>query len=165
MGLIAEDNVTCEKAIIVLNSEEIRNELLEEFEKVEEYKLIEYFGVEGVNIEMAVAPEPKEIIWENINYGNKRRVLRLILGWTMTIASIAVITGIFYVILHAKGEAVEHALKEMQMTDDQHHIDQLNMTNLAATLLTMIAITFFNKFVFSFILHLFTDVEMHRTGG
>jgi hypothetical protein len=29
----------------------------------------------------------------------------------------------------------------------------------------MIAVTFFNKFIFSFILHHFTDIEMHRTGG
>ena len=29
----------------------------------------------------------------------------------------------------------------------------------------MVAIILFNKFIFSFILHLFTDVEMHRTGG
>lgn len=60
-----------------------------------------------MNIEMAVAPEPREIIWENINYGNKRRVLRLILGWTMTFAAIAIITGIFFVILRAKSHAVE----------------------------------------------------------
>lgn len=107
LRLIAEDNVICEKAIIVLNSEEIRNELLEEFEKLEQYKLIEYFGVEGVNMEVAVAPEPREIIWENINYGNKRRVLRLILGWTMTLAAIGIVTAIFFFILRAKSFAVE----------------------------------------------------------
>ena len=38
--LIAEDKVICEKAIIVLNSEEIRNELLEEFHKLDEYAVI-----------------------------------------------------------------------------------------------------------------------------
>lgn len=87
------------------------------------------------------------------------------LGWVLTIASIAVITGIFYAILQAKGVAVEHAMEEAHHNKDMEHIDYLNKVGLAATLLTMIAITFFNKFIFSFILHYFTDVEMHRTGG
>jgi hypothetical protein len=83
----------------------------------------------------------------------------------MTVATIAVVTGIFFAILHAKGVAVEHAIEEMQKTDNPDTIASLNRSTLVGTLMSMIAITFFNKFLFSFILHLFTDVEMHRTGG
>jgi hypothetical protein len=36
---------------------------------------------------------------------------------------------------------------------------------MAATILTMLSIIFFNKFCLSFILHLFTDFEKHRTGS
>lgn len=58
-------------------------------------------------MEASGAPEPKEIIWENINYPNQKRVVRLVIGWALTVVLIVVVTGIFYGILYAKGLAVE----------------------------------------------------------
>jgi hypothetical protein len=46
-------------------------------------------------------------MWENINYPNQKRVVRLVFGWLLTAALIVVVTGIFYGILNAKGNAVE----------------------------------------------------------
>jgi hypothetical protein len=94
------------------------------------------------------APEPKEIIWKNINYPKTVRALRLAVGWLLTGLLLGVVTVIFYFIFHAKSEAVE------------------KMGSGAATLvtiLTMVAITLFNKFVISTLLHHITYIEMHHT--
>jgi hypothetical protein len=58
-------------------------------------------------VKIEKAPEPKEIMWENINYPNEKRVARLIIGWVLTAGLIVVVTGIFYGILNAKGNAVD----------------------------------------------------------
>jgi hypothetical protein len=44
-------------------------------------------------------------------------------------------------------------------------VKALQSKSLAATFLTMLLIIIFNKFCISYILHLFTDIEMHRTGS
>jgi hypothetical protein len=119
-------------------------------EEVESYVLLEHFGVEGLGVSVQRAPEPKEIIWKNINYPNSVRAVRLAIGWLLTALLLGAVTVIFYFIIHAKAHAVEE------------------MSSGAATLvtiLTMVAITFFNKFVISSLLHHITDIEMHRTGS
>jgi hypothetical protein len=67
---------------------------------------LEYFGVEGLNIKIERAPEPKEIIWENINYPNGVRIARLAFGWLLTALLLGVVTAIFYFIFTAKSKAV-----------------------------------------------------------
>lgn len=67
---------------------------------------MEFFGREGEHIEIDEAPEPKEIIWENINFPQEKRVIRLVIGWVLTALFIAAVTGVFYAILTAKGHAV-----------------------------------------------------------
>lgn len=58
-------------------------------------------------MEIDEAPEPKEIIWENINFPQEKRIIKLLIGWGLTALFIAAVTGVFYVILTAKGHAVE----------------------------------------------------------
>lgn len=58
-------------------------------------------------MEIEEAPQPKEIIWENINFPQEKRIVRLAIGWGLTALFIAAITGLFYVILIAKVHAVE----------------------------------------------------------
>lgn len=66
-----------------------------------------HFGEDAGQVALSRAPEPKEIMWENINYPNQKRVVRLVVGWLLTAALIVVVTGIFYGILSAKGNAVD----------------------------------------------------------
>lgn len=67
---------------------------------------MEFFGKEGEHIEIDEAPEPKEIIWENINFPQEKRIIRLVIGWVLTALFIAAVTAVFYAILTAKGHAV-----------------------------------------------------------
>lgn len=73
---------------------------------MEGYVLLEHFGVEGLGVTVQRAPEPKEIIWKNINYPNAVRAVRLAVGWILTCLLLGVITAIFYFIIHAKAHAV-----------------------------------------------------------
>lgn len=75
---------------------------------------MEFFGKDGELVEVDEAPEPKEIIWENINFPQEKRIIRLIIGWALTALFIAAVTGVFYGILTAKGHAVEEALKKIE---------------------------------------------------
>jgi hypothetical protein len=101
--------------------------------------------------------------------------VRLIIGWTLTALFIAAVTAVFYGILTAKGHAVESALKKIEESHrvtnpDEIEADTINahaleQQALVATFLTMLLIIIFNKFCFSFVLHIFTDIEKHRTGS
>ena len=90
---------------MILSSEPEKEKFLEAFEnfKVENPgKLIEFFGMQGAEVEVREAPEPREIIWENINYPSSKRFGRILLGWTLSALFIAFITVIFYFILKWK---------------------------------------------------------------
>ena len=59
--------MTSEKVILIFNSDEEKTEVIEEFVKIDYARKGPYFGVDSENITMKEAPEPKEILWENIN--------------------------------------------------------------------------------------------------
>jgi hypothetical protein len=94
--------VLCEKAIVVLSNEETRNDFITHISELPVSELERHFG----EVEVCRAPEPKEIMWENINNHNKKRVVRLVVGWLLTAALIVVVTGIFYGILNVKGNVI-----------------------------------------------------------
>ena len=103
---LKSDKLLSEKAIIVLSSEPEKEKLLESFEDMDKATLIKYFGDQGANINIQEAPEPKEIIWENMLYSSSKRFGRIMLGWGLSIAFIAVITLLFYFILKWKTHQV-----------------------------------------------------------
>jgi hypothetical protein len=63
---------------------------------------VEFFGMQGSEVDVSEAPEPREIIWENFNYPSSKRFGRILLGWTLSALFIAFITVIFYFILKWK---------------------------------------------------------------
>lgn len=71
------------------------------------------------------------------------RAVRLTLGWLLTVLLLGTVTVIFYFIIQAKSHAVE------EMSEGAAAL---------VTILTMVAITFFNKFVISSVLHHITDI-------
>lgn len=150
LAMIRCDTAICDKAVVILATERQKNALIEEVSKAEDYVLLEHFGVEGLGVTVQRAPEPKEIIWENINYTNAVRVMRLAVGWLMTALLLGLVTVIFYFIFNAKS----HAVNTMSSGGAT-----------AVTILSMVLITLFNKFVISSLLHHITDFEMHRTGS
>lgn len=84
------------------------------------------------------APEPREIIWANINYPKYKRWLRVVLGWTLSIIFLAIATGVFYFLVVFKAQS--------------HSITLL--------IVTLILIQFFNKYIMKIFLHWFSDIEM-----
>ena len=62
-----KDEMRCEKVILIFNTDEEKTAVIEEFSALDYAKKGPYFGVGSENITMKEAPEPKEILWENIN--------------------------------------------------------------------------------------------------
>lgn len=56
-------------------------------------------------------------------------------------------------------------LKEIKANPNDPEAVIMEERAKAVTMLAMLSIIFFNKFALSFVLHLFTDIEKHRTGS
>ena len=48
---------------MIVESEQEKDEILNEFKIMKNLEKVEHFGVGGISITMKTAPEPKEIIW------------------------------------------------------------------------------------------------------
>jgi len=46
-------------------------------------------------------------MWENINFPRDKKFGRLVLGWSLTVGFLAIVTGVFFGILYGKGKQVE----------------------------------------------------------
>jgi hypothetical protein len=53
-------------------------------------------------------------MWENINIPKNKRFMKLAIGWGLTLLFIGVVTGIFYVVIYVKVQAVESALEQVE---------------------------------------------------
>lgn len=89
------------------------------------------------------APDPREIIWDNINYPKYKRLLRVILGWALSIVFVAIILVPFYFLVDYKASS--------------HTLGML----IAA----LVIIQIFNKYVMKVFLHWFCDLEMPPTSS
>lgn len=63
-----------------------------------------YFGVGSEKISIKVAPEPKEICWENVNVPHKTKVLLYIVAWGLSILVLGVVTLAVYFIYEYKAQ-------------------------------------------------------------
>lgn len=163
LQLLERDEVVCEKAIIVLQSETMKNQLLQHLKTDHRQRLQQWLGAGAQGVVAQSAPDPKEIIWENINLSRRRQALRGVLGWSLTAVACVVVTGAFYGVLYVKGSEVEKALAEVG--SDPEEADALYRQTLAISIFSMVAVILFNKFIFSSLLHWFTHLERHPTAG
>ena len=60
------------------------------------------------------APEPQEIIWENSNVPENRRILLKILGWGLSFFVLFAVAVVFYFLLSAR------AMTILQTIEDYH---------------------------------------------
>jgi hypothetical protein len=88
------------------------------------------------DVSLESAPEPREIIWNNINYPKYKRWLRILLGWTLSILFLGAATAVFYflVVLKAKSHS------------------------MALLIINLFLIQFFNKYIMKIFLHWFSDI-------
>ena len=56
------------------------------------------------------APDPKEIIWENLNYPKNQRWFKVLIGWLLSLLVLGAITGIVYILIHEKGIRLDNDL-------------------------------------------------------
>ena len=97
----------CEKMILIFDTDEEKEEIISEFKEIKHGQYWKYFGENASSIYLEEAPEPKEILWENINYPRKRRYARIFVGWLLSVLFVASVTVIFYFILVEKSELLE----------------------------------------------------------
>ena len=103
-------------------------------------------------------------MWEHINYPRHKRIIRIAIGWTLSILFIAALTGVFFLLIREKTHLVEEIIHEKnQHADNPDHQHTLEQQALAITLATLFAVILFNKFILAWVLHLLTDFEKHRT--
>jgi hypothetical protein len=89
-------------------------------------------------VSLSSSPEPREILWKNINYPKYKRWLRIFLGWTLSIIFLSLTTGLFYGIVTIKSQS--------------HSMGML--------ITSIILIQFYNKYIMKIFLHWFSDIEM-----
>lgn len=56
MEMIRADTAICDKAVVVLSSESQKNNLIREVSEIENYILLEHFGVKGLGVSVQRAP-------------------------------------------------------------------------------------------------------------
>ena len=114
---------------------------------------------------MKEAPEPKEIIWENMNMKGKNKVFNYILGWFLSILLLAVVTVIFYFIMEQKALNLITAIEHIEHHPDDAQYQEDLRGAIALVYIMLILIVLFNKLLMVVLFHIFTDLEKHDTSS
>lgn len=104
------------------------------------------------------APEPREIIYENLPYEHDK-LKNLCIGWGLSLLFLAVITVVFYFIQLLKTNTLVEAIEQEEEDPSGAHGRKIFATIIAWV--TLLGIVFFNKFVMGNVLHYFTHLEKH----
>ena len=83
----------------MFNTDDEKDEILKEFDEINPAVIGPYFGLGSEEISIKEAPEPKEILWKNVNVSKRRKIALRILGWGLSLALLVVATVVFYFIL------------------------------------------------------------------
>ena len=91
--------MVCEKVIMVFNTDDEKDKILKEFSEINPSVIGPYFGPGSENIKIKEAPEPKEILWNNINVPQSKKIMLRILGWGLSLLVLVIVTIAFYFML------------------------------------------------------------------
>ena len=83
---------------------------MKEFDELTVLKKIQYFGKYGENVQIAEAPDPKQILWENVSMEGSAKMMKKFTGWMLSFLVLLVVTIIFYFIEVSSGHNILHAL-------------------------------------------------------
>ena len=111
---------------------------------------IQAFGAGGERVEMTIAPNPKEIIWNNIDVTNERRVSLKTLGWILSILVLTVVTVIYYFMRVS-------TVRDLMKNKDHSQV------SVIAIKLPYILVVLFNKLLMSAMFKKFAALEAHDT--
>ena len=98
--MFLNDTLYASKAIVILNTEQQKIDVLNAFQKMDKRRLEEYFVWMADELNVKQAPDPKEIIWENLNYPKNERWFKVLIGWLLSLIVLGAITGIVYILIH-----------------------------------------------------------------
>lgn len=158
---INKDNISANNAIIVFETEIQKEFFLESIDEYNEKgKLGKYFNNPVEPIVIEEAPEPREIIYENLQYSN-HSVKNILIGWGLSLLFLAAITGVFYVIQLIKTSNLDSAIEEEEENPNSSAAATHKTIATIIAWVTLLGIVFFNKFVMGNVLHYFTHLEKH----
>lgn len=81
-----------------MNTEQDKEKVIKVFSNKKKEDLRKYFG-NYCHLRVDEAPNPEEIIWENFNLPKKKRIIRVILGWILSIIVLVAVFVVFYFVL------------------------------------------------------------------
>lgn len=154
--LVKRDEMECEKAIIVFNTQHEREEIIEEFDKMNFSIKGPYFGVGSEKITIKIAPEPKEIIWQNVNVPQETKIFLYIGAWILSILVLAFVTVAVYFIYDYKATNLADAIAEYQLHPDEQRYKDRYGRAISIVYFALIFIILFNKLVMSTLYHKLT---------
>lgn len=125
-----------------------------------EGKLVSYFGNPEEPIIIEEAPEPREIIYENLQYA-RGRIKNILLGWGLSLLFLLCITVVFYLLQLVKTNNLVEAIEEEEKNPDSSDAKTRKVVATIIAWATLLGIVFFNKFVMGNVLHYFTHLEKH----
>ena len=109
------------------------------------------------------APEPKEILWNNINVSKKKKIALRLLGWGLSLLSLVIVTIIFYFILVEKAyNLIDKYEYYKAHKDDSTAKSEFNAAIFSVYAMLFVVI-FFNKLLMVVLFHKFTDLERNET--
>lgn len=109
---INKDTISANNAIIIFETETQKEYFLSQVDEyTENGKIGKYFNNPAEPIIIEEAPEPREIIYENLQYSN-HIVKNVCIGWSLSMLFLLAITGVFYVIQLIKTNNLVTAIEE-----------------------------------------------------
>ena len=110
---------------------------------------------------MTQAPQPRQIIWSNLHYSFTNKLIRNVIGWTITFILLFIITIIFFFVLKEKSVLLQHAVENIAHDPDRFRVQYNGAIGLVYICLVFTII--FDKFILSFFLHKIVHFEKHET--
>lgn len=114
-----------------------------------------YFGKHNSTVQFKEAPQPREILWENINVPRARHVRRVIISWVGYLLLLGTVTLVFFYLMSLKTLQVQHSTEG----------EQSPVVGAFMVYASLFLILLFNKFILSKISHKLTDYQKQKTGG
>lgn len=159
--MMHNDSIAATNAIIIFETEPQKTYFLEHMDTYQEEGRFErHFGKLQEPIVIEEAPEPREIIYENLQYADVR-VSKIMLGWGLSLLFLAVTTVVFYVLQLIKTNNLVAAIEEEEENPDSSTAKTQKVIATIIAWATLLGIVFFNKFVMGNVLHYFTHLEKH----
>lgn len=151
----------CEKVILVFNTDQIKSQVLDMFDQIQDSIKGQFFGIGAEDITIKEAPEPKEILWKNVNVDKDKKFALYLTSWGLSTLLLLIITIIFYFVLEQKTLNLLRATEQLAINHSEYQ-DVYNGA-VALVFIMLLFIIIFNKLIMSTLFYKFTEMERHET--